>query len=84
MGVVADFKSVDGLLDNPQTTVDRGRYIAQIAIPCQDLDEAARWYTRITEGCFIIFPIPEAPGPGLPHRPAHRCRAGVPASVLGR
>ena len=42
MGVAADFKPVEGLLDNTQTTVDTRRYIAHIAIPCLDLDEAAR------------------------------------------
>ena len=30
------------LLDN--TPITEGRYIAHIAVPCRDLDEAARWY----------------------------------------
>ena len=42
MSVVADFRPVEGLPDNTQTTVDTGCYIAHIAIPCLDLDEAAR------------------------------------------
>lgn len=47
MSHVTDFKPPEGLLDNTQTTVDTGRYIAHIAIPCVNLDEAARWYTRV-------------------------------------
>ncbi len=33
------------LLDN--THVVAGRYISHIAVPCRDLDEAARWYTEV-------------------------------------
>ena len=40
-----DFKPTDGLLDNTQITT--GRYIAHIAVPCKDLDEAARWYSEV-------------------------------------
>ena len=47
MSAVADFKPAEGLLDNTQTSVDTGRYIAHIAIPCLDLDEAARWYAQV-------------------------------------
>lgn len=43
-----DYKPTDGLLDNTQILhVDQGRYIAHIAVPCRDLDEAARWYTEV-------------------------------------
>jgi uncharacterized protein len=35
----------EGLLDNtPPTAV---RYIAHIAVPCRDLEEAARWYSEV-------------------------------------
>jgi uncharacterized protein len=47
MNAVAEFKPAEGLLDNTQTTVDTGRYIAHIAIPCLDLDQAARWYAQV-------------------------------------
>src|SRR5687768_8302096 len=40
-----DFKPADGLLDNTQITT--GRYIAHIAVPCKELDEAARWYSEV-------------------------------------
>src|SRR5687767_10881135 len=40
-----DFKPTDGLLDNTQITT--GRYIAHIAVPCKDLEEAARWYSEV-------------------------------------
>ena len=36
---------VEGLLDN--TPVTAGRYIAHVAVPCRDLDEAARWYAEV-------------------------------------
>ena len=35
----------EGLLDNTQ--IKTGRYIAHIAVPCRDLEEAARWYAEI-------------------------------------
>jgi uncharacterized protein len=35
----------EGLLDN--THVVTGRYIAHVAVPCRDLDEAARWYAEV-------------------------------------
>jgi extradiol dioxygenase family protein len=35
----------DALLDNTPATM--GRYIAHVAVPCRDLDEAARWYTDV-------------------------------------
>jgi uncharacterized protein len=33
------------LLDNTQVVT--GRYIAHIAVPCRDIDEAARWYAEV-------------------------------------
>ncbi|MEQ1517837.1 MAG: VOC family protein, partial [Usitatibacteraceae bacterium] len=33
------------LLDN--THIVEGRYIAHIAIPCRDLEEARRWYSEV-------------------------------------
>ena len=33
------------LLDN--TPVTSGLYIAHVAVPCRDLDEAARWYAEV-------------------------------------
>jgi hypothetical protein len=35
----------EGLLDNTQITA--GRYIAHVAVPCRNLEEAARWYAEI-------------------------------------
>lgn len=40
-----EFKAADGLLDNTQVTA--GRYIAHIAVPCRELQEAARWYSEV-------------------------------------
>jgi uncharacterized protein len=37
-------KPAEGLLDNTQVTAG---YIAHIAVPCRDLDEAARWYAEV-------------------------------------
>jgi uncharacterized protein len=34
-----------GLLDNK--LISAGRYIAHVAVPCRDLDEAARWYAEV-------------------------------------
>lgn len=39
------FKVADGLLDNTQVT--EGRYIAHIAVPCRELQEAALWYAEV-------------------------------------
>jgi len=39
------FKPAAGLLDN--TPITTGRYIAHIAVPCRDLEEAARWYAEV-------------------------------------
>jgi len=39
------FTPAEGLLDNTQVTT--GRYIAHVAVPCRDLDEAARWYSEV-------------------------------------
>lgn len=36
---------IAGLLDNTQ--IVEGRYIAHIAIPCRDVEEAARWYAEV-------------------------------------
>jgi extradiol dioxygenase family protein len=35
----------EGLLDNTQIT--EGLYIAHIAVPCRNLEEAARWYAEV-------------------------------------
>jgi extradiol dioxygenase family protein len=35
----------EALLDNSPLTT--GRYIAHVAVPCRDLDEAARWYAEV-------------------------------------
>jgi uncharacterized protein len=45
MDNIENFKPTEGLLDNAQ--VRTGRYIAHIAVPCSDLDEAARWYSGV-------------------------------------
>src|ERR1700741_2283282 len=42
---VAELEIAETLLDN--TPVTTGRYIAHIAVPCRDLDEAARWYAEV-------------------------------------
>jgi hypothetical protein len=39
------FKPAAGLLDN--TPITTGRYIAHLAVPCRDLEEAARWYAEV-------------------------------------
>ena len=44
MSAVAD-RAAERLLDNSPATA--GRYIAHVAIPCRDLDEAARWYAEV-------------------------------------
>jgi len=41
----ADFRPAEGLLDN--TPITTGLYIAHIAVPCRDLEEAARWYAEV-------------------------------------
>src|ERR1700704_5545299 len=38
-------KAFDGLLDN--TPLTAGRYIAHVAVPCDDLQETARWYAEM-------------------------------------
>jgi uncharacterized protein len=38
-------QATEGLLDNTPSTA--GRYIAHVAVPCRDLDEAARWYFEV-------------------------------------
>ena len=40
-----EFKTTKGLLDNSPSAT--GRYIAHIAVPCRDLEEAARWYAEV-------------------------------------
>jgi len=35
----------EDLLDNSPITA--GRYIAHVAVPCRDLEEAARWYAEV-------------------------------------
>ena len=42
---VSDFKAAEGLLDNTQITA--GQYIAHVAVPCRDLEQAARWYSEV-------------------------------------
>ena len=35
----------EGVLDN--TPITAGRYIAHVAVPCRNLEEAARWYAEV-------------------------------------
>jgi uncharacterized protein len=42
---VAELEVAETLLDNTPATA--GRYIAHVAVPCRDLDEAARWYAEV-------------------------------------
>src|ERR671930_203258 len=41
----AAMQPAEGLLDNSPITA--GRYIAHVAVPCRDLEEAARWYSQV-------------------------------------
>lgn len=41
----SEFTPARDLLDN--THVTTGRYIAHIAVPCRNLEEAARWYSEV-------------------------------------
>jgi extradiol dioxygenase family protein len=41
----ADLLEAEALLDN--TPITAGRYIAHVAVPCRDLEEAARWYAEV-------------------------------------
>lgn len=41
----AQVRPADDLLDN--TPAISGRYIAHVAVPCRDLEEAARWYAEV-------------------------------------
>lgn len=41
----ADLVQAESLLDN--TPVTTGRYIAHVAVPCRDLEEARRWYSEV-------------------------------------
>ena len=45
MADASEFKPAAGLLDNTQVT--EGLYIAHVAVPCRDLEEAARWYSQV-------------------------------------
>ena len=45
MDAPADLVQDEGLLDN--TPVTTGRYIAHVAVPCRDLEEARRWYSEV-------------------------------------
>src|SRR5688572_1729855 len=45
MSDITKFKPTEGLLDNTQITT--GQYIAHVAVPCHDLEEAARWYSEV-------------------------------------
>jgi extradiol dioxygenase family protein len=48
MSNLADFVPAKSLLDNTQITErSMGRYIAHVAVPCRDLDEAAKWYAEV-------------------------------------
>jgi extradiol dioxygenase family protein len=38
-------KPAAGLLDN--TLISAGHYIAHVAVPCRNLEEAARWYAEV-------------------------------------
>jgi len=42
---VTELEPAEALLDN--TLLTGGRYIAHVAVPCRDLDEAARWYAEV-------------------------------------
>jgi extradiol dioxygenase family protein len=45
---LADFAPDTALLDNTQfTSRAMGRYIAHVAVPCRDLDEAEQWYSEV-------------------------------------
>lgn len=45
---LADFAPETALLDNTQITHRAmGRYIAHVAIPCRNLDEAEQWYSEV-------------------------------------
>ena len=37
----------EGLLDNTPVSPQTGRYIAHVAVPCRNLEEAARWYAEV-------------------------------------
>ena len=41
----ADFELQERPLDN--TPITTGLYIAHVAVPCRDLEEAARWYAEV-------------------------------------
>ena len=41
----AELQPAQGLLDN--TRITTGPYIAHVAVPCRDLEEAARWYAEV-------------------------------------
>ena len=43
--MLVEEKRVEALLDNAFVT--DGRYIAHVAVPCRDLEEAARWYAEV-------------------------------------
>ncbi|MBM3342884.1 MAG: hypothetical protein FJY56_12345 [Betaproteobacteria bacterium] len=45
---LADLPLFHTLLDNTQiTSREMGRYIAYVAVPCRDLDEAQAWYCEV-------------------------------------
>jgi len=45
MGNMTAHEPAEALLDNTQVTA--GRYIAHVAVPCRDLEEAALWYSEV-------------------------------------
>lgn len=42
---MTNFTPAPGLLDNTQLT--KGGYIAHVAVPCRNVEEAARWYSEV-------------------------------------
>lgn len=48
MSNMKDLPAAHSLLDNTQITSRAlGRYIAHVAVPCRDLDEAEKWYSEV-------------------------------------
>jgi len=48
MSNLSDLPAAQTLLDNTQITHRSiGRYIAHCAVPCRNLEEAAKWYTEV-------------------------------------
>lgn len=48
MSNMKDLPAAQSLLDNTQITSRAlGRYIAHVAVPCRDLEEAEKWYAEV-------------------------------------